>query len=99
MTTRRLARPSRLSCAISRMALIGFLFGLVDEGAGVDDDHVGVVGVGGDLVPRVAREAEHHLAVDEVLRATEGDKADFHRPATIKFEVRSMKFEVPECSA
>ena len=31
-------------------------------------------GVGRDLVPGVAREAEHHLAVDEVLRAAEGNK-------------------------
>ena len=52
-----------------------FLLGRVDERARVDDEHLGVAGVGGDLVPRVAREAEHHLAVDEVLRAAEGDES------------------------
>ena len=54
-----------------------FFLGVVDEGARVDDDDVGVRGVGRDLVTRVARKAEHDLAVDEVLRATEGNEANF----------------------
>ena len=34
--------------------------------------------VGRELVPRVAGDAQHHLAVDEVLRAAEGEKTDLH---------------------
>jgi hypothetical protein len=29
-------------------------------------------------MPRVAGDAQHHLAVDEVLRAAKGDKANLH---------------------
>ena len=56
-----------------------FLLGLVDERAGVDDEHVGVGRVARQLVARLLGEPEHHLGVDEVLRAAEGDHADLHR--------------------
>src|SRR4029078_11511160 len=54
------------------------LLGVVDEGAGVDDDDVGVARVGRDLVARLLGVAEHHLAVDEVLGTTEGDETYLH---------------------
>ena len=40
--------------------------------------HVGVARLGGDLVPRLLGEAQHHLAVDEVLGAAEGNETDLH---------------------
>ena len=39
----------------------GFLFGRVDERAGVDHEHVGARGVRGELVARLAREPQHDL--------------------------------------
>ena len=48
-----------------------FLLGVVDEGAGVHDDDVGIRGVRRELVPGLLREPQHHLAVDEVFRAAE----------------------------
>ena len=55
-----------------------FLLGLVDERAGVDDEHVGVGGIAGQLMPRLLGEPEHHLGVDEVLGAAEGDHSNLH---------------------
>ena len=55
------------------------LLRLVDEGAGVDDEHVGVGGVAGQFVPLLLGEPEHHLGVDEVLRAAEGHHSNLHR--------------------
>ena len=43
------------------------LLGAVDEGAGVDDDHVRLLRVGHERVARALQPAQHHLAVDEVL--------------------------------
>ncbi len=54
----------------------GLLLGGVDEGAGVDDDDLGVGGVGGELCAVVVEEAHHDLGVDEVFGAAEGDEAD-----------------------
>ena len=36
-----------------------FLLGLVDEGAGIDDEHVGVAGVAGQLMPFALGESQH----------------------------------------
>ena len=55
-----------------------FLLGRVDERAGVDDEHVGLRRVLRQLVPRLLREAEHHLGVDEVLRTTERNETNLH---------------------
>ena len=55
------------------------LLGPIDERTGVDDEHVGAVGFRRDLVARLFGQAKHHLGVDEILRAPEGDEADFHR--------------------
>ncbi len=48
------------------------LLRLVDEPAGVDDDDPGGVGVA-ERQPLAPEVAEHHLGVDEVLRAAERD--------------------------
>ena len=53
-----------------------------EKTAGVDDDGVGIGGVGGDGEAIHRQQAEHPLAIDEVLRATktdEGDRFDFFR--------------------
>ena len=55
----------------------GLLLGGVDEAAGVDDDDVGVFGVGGERGAAVVEQAHHDLGVDEVFGAAEGDEADF----------------------
>ena len=52
------------------------LLGLVDEAAGVDDDHRCVFGVRHVTVARALGDAEHDLAVDAVLRAAEADEVD-----------------------
>ena len=54
----------------------GFLLGGVDEGAGVDDEDVGVFGAGGELAAGAMEQAHHDLGVDEVFGAAEGDEAD-----------------------
>jgi len=55
-----------------------FLFRLVDERAGVDDQHVRVRRVAGELMAGLLGEPEHHLRIDEVLRAAEGNHSNFH---------------------
>jgi hypothetical protein len=54
------------------------LLGLVDERAGVDDQHLGPGGVARQLVARLLGQPEHHLGIDEVLRAPERDHSDLH---------------------
>ena len=54
------------------------LLRFVDERAGVDDEHVGVGGIAGELMPLLLGEPEHHLGVDEVLRAAERDHSNLH---------------------
>ena len=56
----------------------GFLLRAIDEGAGVDDEHVGVRGFGRQFVSRVAGDAQHHLAINEVLWASERKKTNLH---------------------
>jgi hypothetical protein len=55
-----------------------FLLRLVDERARVDDEHVGVGGVARELMTGLLGEPKHHLGVDEVLRAAEGDHSNLH---------------------
>ncbi len=74
----RRQRPLALELRHLEDGVDRLLLGRVDERAGVDDDDVGVAGVGGDLVPGLSRVAQHDLAVDEVLRAAERDEADLH---------------------
>ena len=53
------------------------LLGGVDEGAGVDDEDLGVFGALGQLGAVVVKQAHHDLGVDEVFGAAERDEADF----------------------
>ena len=53
----------------------GFLLGGVDEGAGVDDEDVGVFGAGGKLGASAMEQAHHDLGINEVLGAAERDEA------------------------
>src|SRR5690606_3426480 len=50
----------------------GLLLGGSDEGAGVDDDHLGVLGLLHQGVPLVLQGPQHDLGVHPVLRAAEG---------------------------
>src|SRR5262249_38162927 len=52
----------------------GLLPRRLDEAAGVDDDHIGAVGVGGQRVAILGQLAEHALGVNEVLGATQTDE-------------------------
>ena len=49
----------------------------VDEGAGIDDDHVGLGGVRGHGHAGLGEVADHDLGIDQVLGATQGDEAYF----------------------
>ena len=51
------------------------LFGRIDEGAGVDDQHVGGFGIADDARAGVVEQAHHDFAVDEVLGAAEADES------------------------
>ena len=55
----------------------GFLLGRIDKTAGVDDQHIGLIGLRGELMPAGGELAHHDFAVDKILRATETDKTDF----------------------
>ena len=55
-----------------------FLLGRINKGAGVDDDHVGLGGIIGDLDAVLQEGAEHDLGVHEVLGAAERNHADPH---------------------
>ena len=78
---RRWARPPwpTLWLTISRTAATELLLGGVDEGAGVDDQDVGVGGVGCNLGAGEVEQAHHDFRVDEVFGAAEGDEADLDR--------------------
>ena len=49
----------------------------VDEGASIDDEHVGFVRVTRDLHPTRENSPEHEFRIDEILGAAKADHADF----------------------
>ena len=55
----------------------GFLLGGIDEAAGVDHQHVGLVGMRRQLVPAGHKLAHHDFAIHEVLGTAQTDKTDF----------------------
>ncbi len=55
----------------------GFLFGGIDEAAGVDDDNVGVGGLRGKFVAICDELTHHDFCVNQVLRTAETYKSDF----------------------
>ena len=78
VTIRRLARAVLLVLRHLEDRVDRLLLGGVDERAGVHDEHVGFGRVARQLVARLLRQAEHHLGVDEVLGAAEGNETDLH---------------------
>ena len=54
------------------------LLGGVDETASVDDQHLGLVRMGGELMPAGGELAHHDFRIDQILGATEADKTDLH---------------------
>ncbi len=56
--------------------LHGFLLRRRDEAARVDDEHVGVARARRDFVACARENAHHHLAIDEVLRASQAHESD-----------------------
>jgi hypothetical protein len=55
----------------------GFLFGGIDEAAGVDHQNVGLFGIVRELVTPFHQMAHHDLGIDKVFRAAETYKAYF----------------------
>ena len=47
----------------------GLLLGGIDEGAGVDDEDIGLVDMGGEARAGAIEQAHHDLGVDEVFGA------------------------------
>ena len=51
------------------------LLGRVDEAAGVDDEDLGLFGMGGEASAGAVEQAHHHLRVDEVFGAAQRNEA------------------------
>ena len=81
--------PRHFQDRINRFPFRGF-----DEGAGIDDEHVGRGLVLDKLVPRITRQTEHHLGVDEILRAAEGDEPNLHIALTTKTSTVTRKHDL-----
>ena len=78
MTTRREQRPSRFCAAISRMASIDSCFAESMKAQVLTTSTSAFDGVGRDFVAGLARHAQHHLAIDEVLGTAEAEESDLH---------------------
>ncbi len=50
----------------------------IDEGTGVDDEAIGVLGALGREKARGREQAEHQLGIDLILRTAEGGEVDPH---------------------
>ncbi len=61
--------------------LDGLLLGFANEAAGVDEDHLGVLGSLDVDEPRLFGNAEHDLAVDPVLDAPEAHQVNGFPPS------------------
>jgi hypothetical protein len=53
----------------------GFLLGAGDEGAGIDDNDIGGIGVGSEFGSGLGEHTHHDLAIDEVFGATEAHES------------------------
>src|SRR5207247_6945731 len=69
----RLLEPRQLEDRVHRL-----LARTVDEGARVDDEALGLLGLGREGEPGLGEHAEHQLGVDLVLGAAEGREMDLH---------------------
>ena len=70
--------PSLLQLRELEDGIDRFLARPVDEGAGVDDQALGALGLFGDLVAGAGEHAQHQLGVDLVLGTAEGREMDLH---------------------
>ena len=70
--------PSLLQLGELEDGIDRFLARPVDEGAGVDDQALGALGLLGDLVAGAGEHPQHQLGVDLVLGTTEGREMDLH---------------------
>src|SRR5207245_7530593 len=66
-----------------------FLARTVDEGAGVDDEALGVFGALRERKPGLGQHAEHQLGVHLVLRAAEGRQMDLHGTGAVYLAPRA----------
>jgi hypothetical protein len=57
-----------------------FLLGRIDEGAGVDDQHICFIRTGGDFHSVLQNASEHDLGIDQIFRASQADHADLWLP-------------------
>src|SRR5206468_2184212 len=66
--------------------LVTLVLRRLQEAAGVHHQDIGALGIERDVEPAPSELAEHDLAVDEVLRAAEGDETDRdHRGLILPF--------------
>ena len=54
------------------------LLGRLDEGAGVDDQDIGLGRIGRELDAVLLEDAEHDLCVNEILGTAKTDETSFH---------------------
>ena len=52
------------------------LLGGINEAARINQNHIGIVGLGGELIAVEFGIAEHDLGIDEIFGAAKADKAD-----------------------
>ena len=71
----------------------GFLLGALNKAAGVDDDHIGLYVLRGDLVAGHDQLVQHNLGVHLVFRTAKGNKSYLHdiafpdgRPISLQFD-------------
>ena len=55
----------------------GLALGRVDKAAGVEDGHIGPLGVGDHLVARIPAQSHHLLGIHQILGAAKGNKRNF----------------------
>ena len=56
-----------------------YLLRALNERAGIYHDYVGIAGIVRNFCPSTREQTHHHLAIDEVLRATQAHESDFLR--------------------
>ena len=73
-------RPEFLVLRHFQDGVHGFFLRRLDEAAGVDNEYFRLIGAGRELIAITRKNAHHHLAVHEVLRASQAHKSNFsHR--------------------
>ncbi len=70
------ARPEACEASHFQDRVDRFLLGGVNEGAGIDDEDVGLPGIGGEAGAGLLQQAHHDFAIHQIFGAAEADKAD-----------------------